>query len=306
MLDEGFRALGELVREHAAARPAQPALVQGDDDARLRRARRADGPRRRRAAARRRAAGRRPSRCAGDADAAAGGAVPRRAARRRRGGAAGALGHRARLRAMLDDAQARLLFVDAGAAALVPGRCALALHRARCRRTGPRRSTPGWRRRARSPAGRRSRPTRRSTSSIRPARPARPRASCSRTACAGRTCVRGAAYGYGPDSVTLLATPLYSNTTLVMFFPTIALGGTVVLMAKFDAARYLALAQQHRATHAMLVPVQYQRIMARPDFDALRPLVVPLQVLHQRAVLGRAEGRRAARAGRAGWSSSTA
>jgi acyl-CoA synthetase (AMP-forming)/AMP-acid ligase II len=79
---------------------------------------------------------------------------------------------------------------------------------------------------------------------------------------------RGAAYGYGPDTVTLLGTPLYSNTTLVVFFPTLAFGGTVVLMAKFDAARYLALAQTHRATHTMLVPVQYQRIMALPDFDA--------------------------------------
>jgi len=79
---------------------------------------------------------------------------------------------------------------------------------------------------------------------------------------------RGAAYGYGADAVTLLATPLYSNTTLVVFFPTLAFGGTVLLMAKFDAARYLALAQAHRATHTMLVPVQYQRIMALPSFDA--------------------------------------
>ena len=77
--------------------------------------------------------------------------------------------------------------------------------------------------------------------------------------------MRGASYGYGPDSVTLLATPLYSNTTLVVFFPTLAFGGTVVLMAKFDAARYLALAQAHRMTHTMLVPVQYQRIMALPS-----------------------------------------
>jgi acyl-CoA synthetase (AMP-forming)/AMP-acid ligase II len=78
---------------------------------------------------------------------------------------------------------------------------------------------------------------------------------------------RAGTSGYGPDAVTLLSTPLYSNTTLVSFFPTIALGGTAVLMAKFDAAAYLALAQRHRVTHTMLVPVQYQRIMARPDFD---------------------------------------
>jgi acyl-CoA synthetase (AMP-forming)/AMP-acid ligase II len=73
--------------------------------------------------------------------------------------------------------------------------------------------------------------------------------------------------GYGPDAVTLIATPLYSNTTLVSFFPTVTLGGSVLLMAKFDAAQYLALAEQHRATHTMLVPVQYQRLMAHPDFD---------------------------------------
>jgi acyl-CoA synthetase (AMP-forming)/AMP-acid ligase II len=42
----------------------------------------------------------------------------------------------------------------------------------------------------------------------------------------------------------------------------------VVLMPKFDAARYLQLAQQHRATHTMLVPVQYQRIMALPSSRA--------------------------------------
>ncbi len=79
--------------------------------------------------------------------------------------------------------------------------------------------------------------------------------------------MRGRTYDYGEDGVTLLATPLYSNTTLVVFFPTLAFGGTVVLMPKFDAAAYLALAERRRATHTMLVPVQYQRIMALPDFD---------------------------------------
>jgi long-chain acyl-CoA synthetase len=79
---------------------------------------------------------------------------------------------------------------------------------------------------------------------------------------------RGAKYEYGADTVTLLSTPLYSNTTLVVFFPTIAFGGCVVLMPKFDATGYLQLAEQRRVTHTMLVPVQYQRLMAHPRFDA--------------------------------------
>ena len=78
---------------------------------------------------------------------------------------------------------------------------------------------------------------------------------------------RGDAVGYGPEAVAVLSTPLYSNTTLVCFFPTLAGGGTVVLMKKFDAGRYLELAQKHRMTHTMLVPVQYRRLMERPDFD---------------------------------------
>ncbi|GAA5235555.1 acyl--CoA ligase [Verticiella sediminum] len=72
---------------------------------------------------------------------------------------------------------------------------------------------------------------------------------------------------YGPDSVTLLSTPLYSNTTLVSFFSTMGNGGTTVFMGKFDVAQYLALAERHRMTHTMLVPAQYQRLMAYPDFD---------------------------------------
>ncbi len=79
---------------------------------------------------------------------------------------------------------------------------------------------------------------------------------------------RAARGGYDESSVTLISTPLYSNTTLVSFLPTLALGGTVVLLGKFEAGEYLKLAQRHRVTHSMLVPVQYQRIMARPDFDS--------------------------------------
>lgn len=78
---------------------------------------------------------------------------------------------------------------------------------------------------------------------------------------------RAEGLGYGPDAVTIVSTPLYSNTTLVSLIPALVRGGTVVLIRKFDARGFLELAQQHRATHAMLVPVQYRRLMDLPDFD---------------------------------------
>ena len=79
---------------------------------------------------------------------------------------------------------------------------------------------------------------------------------------------RAAMSGYGPNSVTLLATPLYSNTTLVTLFGAMALGGTVVLMGKFTPRRYLALAHEMHATHTVLVPAQYQRLLADENFDS--------------------------------------
>ncbi|MEO1310854.1 MAG: class I adenylate-forming enzyme family protein [Pseudomonadota bacterium] len=79
--------------------------------------------------------------------------------------------------------------------------------------------------------------------------------------------MRAASVGYQEASVALLATPLYSNTTLVAFFPAIAYGGTVVMMRKFDAEGYLKLAEEWRATHTMLVPVQYRRLMEFKRFS---------------------------------------
>ena len=73
--------------------------------------------------------------------------------------------------------------------------------------------------------------------------------------------------GYGPDAVALISTGLYSNTTLVSFIPALAGGGTIVLMPKFDARSFLELSEQHRVTHAMLVPIQYRRMLDVPDFD---------------------------------------
>ena len=79
---------------------------------------------------------------------------------------------------------------------------------------------------------------------------------------------RAEAGGYGPDSVAILATSLCSNTTLVCAFPALSRGGTLALtQGRFDPLAYLELAERERATHTMLVPVQYQRLMAHPEFD---------------------------------------
>jgi len=165
--------------------------------------------------------------------------------------------------AMLADAQPRWLFIDAAAAPLVPAEA-----QARCiALDGP--AFDGWL----TPPGSRPQPV-----ALPPEAPfniiyssgttGTPKGIVQPHGMRWMHVQRGAQYGYGPGRVTLLATPLYSNTTLVVFFPTLAFGGTVVLMSKFDATAYLALAEQHKVTHTMLVPVQYQRIMAAPRFAA--------------------------------------
>jgi len=74
--------------------------------------------------------------------------------------------------------------------------------------------------------------------------------------------------GYDDNARTLLSTPLYSNTTIVSFLPTLFGGSTVYLMPKFDAREYLQIVERARITHTMLVPVQYKRIMEVADFDS--------------------------------------
>ncbi|HEY4999105.1 MAG TPA: class I adenylate-forming enzyme family protein [Usitatibacter sp.] len=162
---------------------------------------------------------------------------------------------------MIADAEASHLFVDEAAArALEPVRARIAARMLPIGNPGP------WIGDARAPRAVRAKPEDPFNIIYSSGTTGVPKGIVQPNAMRWAHVVRSAVYGYGPAAVTLISTPLYSNTTLVSFFPTIALGGTVVLMAKFDAAGYLALAERHRVTHTMLVPVQYQRIMALPGF----------------------------------------
>lgn len=104
---------------------------------------------------------------------------------------------------------------------------------------------------------------------------------------------------FSSQARTLLSTPMYSNTTIMPMLGTMAVGGTCLLMRKFDAGRWLALAAAQRATHTMLVPVQYQRLLAHADYDAaqLQSLEVsqctgaPMDAAMKREVLQRWPGR---------------
>lgn len=76
-----------------------------------------------------------------------------------------------------------------------------------------------------------------------------------------------AAMNYGVDSRTLTSTPLYSNTTMAVFLPTMYSGGCASIMGKFDTEKWLQRAQDEKITHTMLVPVQYRRLMQFDRFD---------------------------------------
>ena len=273
--DPAFRVITELIREHARARPDRPALVQGGPSA--------DTPGATpltyaeldalmdRIAATLQRDGLRP----GDAIAVCASASPRYAAvflgALRAGVVVAPLSPSVTpesFAGMLGDASARCLFADASAVPML-GAATTALPCISLDGIAPGAAFDDWL----APVGSQPVPV-----TVAPADPfniiyssgttGQPKGIVQSHGMRWTHVMRGAAFGYTADAVTVLATPLYSNTTLVVFLPTLAFGGTVVLMPKFDASAYLALAQAHRMTHTMLVPVQYQRLMAVPNFGA--------------------------------------
>jgi long-chain acyl-CoA synthetase len=74
--------------------------------------------------------------------------------------------------------------------------------------------------------------------------------------------------GFDATMRTLVSTPFYSNTTLFHFLATMAAGGAAVIMEKFEPERFLELSEREAITDAVLVPVQYERLLRHPSFGS--------------------------------------
>ncbi len=71
-------------------------------------------------------------------------------------------------------------------------------------------------------------------------------------------------YGMASDTVFLSPAPLYHSAPLRWCMTVQKLGGTVIVMEKFDPEQALALIEQHRVTHAQFVPTHFIRMLKLP------------------------------------------
>ncbi|MFN2537880.1 MAG: AMP-binding protein, partial [Mycobacteriales bacterium] len=74
-----------------------------------------------------------------------------------------------------------------------------------------------------------------------------------------------AAWGCGPDTVYLSPAPIYHAAPLRTAAAVQALGGTVVLMERFDAESALEAVQRHHVTHSQWVPTMFVRMLKLPE-----------------------------------------
>jgi len=72
-------------------------------------------------------------------------------------------------------------------------------------------------------------------------------------------------YGMDQDTIYLSPAPLYHAAPLGWSMNVQRLGGTVVMMEKFDPEDCLRLIEKHRITHVQFVPTHFVRMLKLPD-----------------------------------------
>ena len=76
--------------------------------------------------------------------------------------------------------------------------------------------------------------------------------------------------GFTSDAVVISGTALYSTTTWSLLLVAFLCGATIVVQQKFDAAEYCELADTYHATHTIMVPAQYDRVLELVEQDPAR------------------------------------
>ena len=72
-------------------------------------------------------------------------------------------------------------------------------------------------------------------------------------------------FGYGPETRYLCPAPLYHAAPLRHVMVTIKMGGTAVIMERFDAETALRLIENHKITHSQWVPTMFVRLLRLPE-----------------------------------------
>ena len=84
-------------------------------------------------------------------------------------------------------------------------------------------------------------------------------------------------YGFGGDTVYLSPAPLYHSAPLRFNMVVHRLGGTAIVMDRFDPAWTLELIERYRVTHTQMVPTMFVRLLRLPkeerDLSSLRAVV---------------------------------
>ena len=70
---------------------------------------------------------------------------------------------------------------------------------------------------------------------------------------------------YREGMIYLSPAPLYHSAPQAAVGLTIRMGGTAIVMERFDPEQYLALVERYRVTHSQLVPTMFSRMLKLPD-----------------------------------------
>jgi fatty-acyl-CoA synthase len=74
-------------------------------------------------------------------------------------------------------------------------------------------------------------------------------------------------WGFDTDTIYLSPAPLYHSAPIGFCTATLALGGTVVMMPRFDEIGALEAIEKHAVTHSQWVPTMFTRMLKLPEDD---------------------------------------